>query len=33
MDVFVAGLLVGFLIGLGAGWLMRRAGLTVKFCF
>ena len=32
MDVFLAGLFVGFLIGLVAGWLMRRAGLTVRFC-
>jgi len=30
--MFVAGLLLGFALGLLAGYLTRRAGLTIKFC-
>jgi NhaP-type Na+/H+ or K+/H+ antiporter len=30
--MFVAGLLLGFALGLLAGYLTRRAGFTIEFC-
>jgi len=30
--MFIEGLVLGFALGLLAGWLTRRAGLKIEFC-